>query len=328
VYGSRVAGFVAWAKDNAVDSGAPTVPIIARFLEHLFTVKKLSPSTVRGYKAALADYYAPEVVDIRGSQELTRLLNGFFHEKPPSGEKVLPWDLRLVLDALKRPPFEPMQTADLKTVTYKTVFLLSFATGRRRSELHALDFNSFKQTRRDGIEFYSFSPVLGFRAKNQKASEFNSTAIMVPSLKDHLGPDLAETSDKFLCPVRALKYYMNKTQSLRSGKSRLFISHQPGKTGDITQSAVSSWIRNTIQMAYQAQTGSSELPQGTRPHQVRSAASSWALKGGVSMPRLMDACFWHSQSTFTSYYLKDCWTQGADKFSLGPTVSAGSVVQL
>lgn len=119
---------------------------------------------------------------------------------------------------------------------------------------------------------------------------------------------------------------MERTKDVRQGKQRLFVSYIPGKAGNICQQTISFWIRNTIQITYTSQMGKNELPEGSRPHQVRSAASSWALKGGVSLPHLMGVCFWKSQDTFTSFYLKDCWSQSEDVFSLGPVVSAGAVV--
>ena len=114
---------------------------------------------------------------------------------------------------------------------------------------------------------------------------------------------------------------------MRQDKQRLFISFLPGKVSDISAVTISSWLRNTIQMAYLSQK-KDPLPRGTRPHQIRSAAASWAWKGGVSVSHLMQACFWYSQSTFTSFYLKDSWSQEGDKYSLGPVVSAGSVVSM
>jgi len=327
MYRSRVDGFVTWAESNGVDASSPSIPAIAQFLEYLFVTKGLSPGTIRGYKTALADFFAPEILDIKHDTSLMRLISGFFQEKPTSSIKVLPWDLRLVLDALKKPPFEPMNTVDLKFLTFKTVFLFAFASGRRRSEIHALDFESRKTSRGQNLEYYSFSPVLGFMAKNQKSSHPTSTPIVIPSLKDHLTPEQRDSPDKFLCPIRAIKWYINRTSDMRLGKKRLFVSYMPGKEGDICQATISSWLRNTIQLAYELQSSSSQLPSGSRPHQVRSAAASWALKGGVSIPKLMEACFWHSQDTFTSFYLKDCWSQSKDKFSLGPLVSAGSIVQ-
>ena len=325
MYKSRVDLFVKWTKDNELDAGNPTIPMIAQFFEHLFIVKELSPRTIRGYKTALANYFSPKVIEIRTDPSLLRLLAGFFRDKPVSAIKVLPWDLRLVLDALKKPPFEPLNGVDMKFLTFKVVFLFAMASGRRRSEIHALDFSTVKWLKVGGFYTFSVKPMLGFIAKNQKATSSALVDITIPSLQEFLGPDLKDTSDKFLCPVRSLKFYLNRTRTMRTGKKRLFISFLPGKEGDICQVTLSSWLRNTIQLAYRLQTDS-PLPEGTRPHQVRSAAASWAWKGGVSLSQVMDACYWKSQDTFTSFYLKDCWSQEGEKYSLGPIVSAGSVV--
>ena len=233
----------------------------------------------------------------------------------------------MVLDTLKRKPFEPLGTVDLRFLTFKTVFLLAFASGRRASKIHSLDFKSIKWLKKDGQDFLTMSPLVGFMAKNQKATKYRSMDITIPSLKGYLGPDLQDTDDVLLCPIRAIKYYLHRTKEMRVGKRRLLVSYLPAKKGDICKITVSSWIRNTIKLAYEITTGDDQLPQGTRPHQVRSAASSWALKGGVNLQQLLDACFWRSQDTFTSFYLKDCWSQSGDKYSLGPVVSAGAVVQ-
>ena len=55
---------------------------------------------------------------------------------------VLPqWDLGIVLEALSKPPYEPLSEASLKHLTLKTVFLLAMASAGRRSELQALVFD-------------------------------------------------------------------------------------------------------------------------------------------------------------------------------------------
>ena len=52
---------------------------------------------------------------------------------------VLPhWDLGIVLEALSKPPYEPLREASLKHLTLKAVFLLAMASALRRSELQAL----------------------------------------------------------------------------------------------------------------------------------------------------------------------------------------------
>ena len=55
---------------------------------------------------------------------------------------VLPqWDLGIVLEALSKPPYEPLREASLKHLTLKTVFLLAMASAGRHKELKALLFD-------------------------------------------------------------------------------------------------------------------------------------------------------------------------------------------
>ena len=55
---------------------------------------------------------------------------------------VLPhWDLGIVLEALSKPPYKPLQEVSRKHLTLKTVFLLAMSSAGRSSELHALVFD-------------------------------------------------------------------------------------------------------------------------------------------------------------------------------------------
>ena len=61
------------------------------------------------------------------------LINNFYMDRPVEPNLVPPWDLAVVLNALNKSPFEPrdMASVDLKFLTFKTVFLLSLASGAR-----------------------------------------------------------------------------------------------------------------------------------------------------------------------------------------------------
>ena len=66
------------------------------------------------------------------------LINSFYREKPVPDRSIPSWNLALVLDALRKKPFEPLESIPLSHLTLKTVFLLAFSSGIRRGELHAL----------------------------------------------------------------------------------------------------------------------------------------------------------------------------------------------
>lgn len=55
-----------------------------------------------------------------------------------SPRRVPLWDLFLDLQVLMKPPFEPISSVSLKFVTWKTVFFMSLALGRRGSDVYSL----------------------------------------------------------------------------------------------------------------------------------------------------------------------------------------------
>ena len=142
---------------------------IADFFNHLFTDKNLKPRTITGYRTSVADGLGSAGQMVSQSLDLNRLIASFHRDRPSANRAIPNWDLSLVLLALTRPPFEPLAKADLKILTFKTVFLLALASGKRRSEIHAWTFDSFSR-KRDWSEV-TFSPSTAFIAKNQLASE-------------------------------------------------------------------------------------------------------------------------------------------------------------
>ena len=166
-------------------------------------------------------------------------------------------------------------------------------------------------------------------AKNQLASDGPEVVqpVVIPDLKPSLNHSMSE--DMTLCPVRALRYYLDKTKELRENKYILFISFKDGFSKDIQKSTISSWLKQTVILAYESSDVETQSLANIKTHDVRSMAASLAFKGGVSLDQILGACFWKSHSTFTNFYLKDvAWksSEGSD-YSLGPVVSAQHIVQ-
>ena len=110
---------------------------IADFLLHLFQDRKLQPSTIDGYRLAIADKLGNSTNNVSKDENFTRLLDSF-HRKRSKGRRGIPsWNLSLVLHQLIKAPFEPLKEASLKHLTFKTVFLFALSSGKRRSEIHA-----------------------------------------------------------------------------------------------------------------------------------------------------------------------------------------------
>ena len=123
VYKSKWAIFVKWCQSNEVDFRSPSLNQIADFLLYLYKDRNLQPSTIDGYRTAIADMLGNDSLKISSDENLTRLLDSFHRDKPKGRRGVPSWNLSLVLSQLSKAPFEPLRKASLKHLTFKTVFL-------------------------------------------------------------------------------------------------------------------------------------------------------------------------------------------------------------
>ena len=170
---------------------------------------------------------------------------------------------------------------------YKTVFLLALASGKRRSEIHACTHSSVS-SRRNWSEV-TVSPSPAFLAKNQLASDGPDSIKpeVITALTTMLDSSLVE--DKSLCPVRALKVYLDKMKSIRKGKALLFVSPRESYSKDITRITISQWIKQTIHTCYQLSDMTDQQVTHIRAHHVRAMAASLAFKGGVSLEQVLSS---------------------------------------
>ena len=117
-----------------MDSRASPLKAIADFLLYLFQDRKLQPSTIDGYRSAIADN---STINVSKDGNHTRLLDSFNRGRPKGRRGIHSWNLSLVLHQLTKAPFEPLKEASLKHLTFMSVFLLALGSGKRRSEIHA-----------------------------------------------------------------------------------------------------------------------------------------------------------------------------------------------
>ena len=125
VYEAKWAIFTKWCITNQVDFRATPVKLVADFLMYLFEDRKLQPSTIDGYRSAIADKLGNSALNISKDENLTRLLDSFHRDRPKGRRGIPAWNLSLVLHQLTKGPFEPINEASLKYLTFKTVFLLA-----------------------------------------------------------------------------------------------------------------------------------------------------------------------------------------------------------
>ena len=325
VYEAKWTIFTKWCDANQVDFRSPPVKSVADFLMYLFEDKKLQPSTIDGYRSAISDKLGDTTVNISRNDNLTRLLESFHRDRPKGRRGVPSWNLSLVLHQLTKAPFEPLREASLKHLTFKTVFLLALGSGKRRSEIHAWQHKNIRH--QSDWSKVSLFPSPSFLSKNQLAREGPESVapVVIPALAPTL--DRSLKSDRSLCPVRALRYYLDRTSDIRQDKQLVFVSFKKGFDKDISPATISSWIKQTVILCYELSDHQAHTLHQVKAHDVRAFAASKAFQSGVSLEQILSACHWKSHNTFTQFYLKDVAWADSELYHLGPVVAAQQIHQ-
>ena len=172
---------------------------MADFLLYLCRSLSLSYSSIASYLSMLSGVFRFVLPELSSHFVLHDLLRSFRLERPLSSSRVPPWNLLVVLQFLRGPPFEPLASASLRSLTQKVLFLVSLATAHCVGELQAVP----REISFSGSDAY-LSYLLEFRAKTKSVVNSLPRSFCVRSLKDFVG----DLSDELLCPVRALRFFI------------------------------------------------------------------------------------------------------------------------
>ena len=318
-YQAKWVVYRSWCHRQGHSVSRPTVAKVADFLLFLRSTLSLSYSSIASYRSMLSGVFRFILPELSSHFVLHDLLRSFRLERSLPSSRIPPWDLQVVLRFLRGPPFEPLASSSLRDLTQKVLFLVSLATARRVGELQAVARDvSFSGS----DAFLSYLPE--FRAKTESAVNPLPRSFCVRSLNSFVGnlPD-----ELLLCPVRALRAYLDRTSSVLPRPRTLFVS--PRSTArSLSKNALSFFIRDIISHAYSSSSSSSaaSAPSSARAHSVRGVATSWAFARNASLSSVLAAASWSSSTVFTSFYLSDVQFSSSQGFSLGPVVAAGSVV--
>ena len=283
IYNSRLHHFFKWCRRRSLDPPNTTIGEIGDFLLYLFD-SGLMTATIKNYRSAIAAIHQrfSDGSTVSTNSAVSQLLKGMFVNRPPVRKLVPSWDLFSVLSTLAKPPFEPLGSATLLQLSIKVVFLLAVATARRRSELHALSVAAGHiRWEPGGVRLV---PSTGFLAKNQSDS-YEPPDIFVPDISSFS----SVSDDKFWCPVRALKWYVNRTKSIRTFRPA-------------SRDTIARWVVTAIRSV---PGGWPEADGPIKAHEVRGVSSSWAYFRGVPLSEITQAASWKNANTFSDCYLKD-----------------------
>ena len=313
---SSVVGVVEGAGVAQVNA---TVLVVVDFLIHLRHDKGLSVSVVKGYSSALNSVLALKGRDLASSREITMLLRSFSRSVDPVALRPPAWDVALVLQSLTGALHEPLRTCDERFLAQKTLFLLALASVKRIGELHAL---SYHVSHFRGWAEVSFSFVPGFVAKTQDPSFLapRFEGLTVPALPNARN----NRNGRLLCPVWAVRCYLDRTAAHRPLCERLFVTAGCSKK-EISKTTVSFWLRKTISRAYEI-SGTEQPVPAPRARGTRGIAPSLLFKKNFAVDQVLKAGTWCRHTTFTRHYLRDLAHRSLDTFHLGPVVAAQALV--
>ena len=240
-YQSKWLAYRRWCTDKGHSVSQPSVSKVADYLVWLWEDQGLSLSLIKAHRSMLSSVFQFKLPTRGEDRVLHDLVRSFAIERSRRPQVPPSWDLDAVLRHLISSAFEPLESVSLslRTLTKKTLFLVSLATAKRVSEIQALS----KSVAAIGNDLVvSFQPH--FIAKTERVDAPVPRNFHVLSLQEFAG-DLEEGS---LCPVRALNIYLWRMSSVVVRASSLFVSPR-SPSRPISKNAVSYFLREVISEA-------------------------------------------------------------------------------
>ncbi len=218
-------------------------------------------TTLRVYVAAIAARRELDEVPLGRHRMVTAFMRGVRRLRPVCPTAVPSWDLSVVLESLVTAHFEPLESASERILTLKVALLLALTSLKRVGDLQAFSVSETCMDFAPGLVKVTLRPRPGYIPKVLSTS-FRSQVVTLHSFHP---PPFASSEDErlhMLCPVRALKLYMDRSKVWRKS-SQLFVCFGAGCRGLATSKQ---------RMAYEVRNLPSLL--SLRAHSTRGVASS------------------------------------------------------
>ena len=157
----------------------------------------------------------------------------------------------------------------------------------------------------------SFSFVPGFVAKTQDPS---SLAPRFEGFSVLALPNARNNRNGRLCPVRAVRRYLDRTAVHRPRCEWLFVTAGHSKK-EISKTTVPFWLRKPISRAYQL-SGTEQPVPAPRVRETRGIAPSLLFKKNFAVDQVLKAGTWRKHITFTLHYVRDIAHRSLDTWVL------------
>ena len=264
-----------YCEKQGIQTLAPTLEEYANFLSYLFD-QGYQYNTINVARSALSSTLAPmDGLPMGQHVIISKLMKGIFNERPIKKSLFPKWDLNTVLLHIKT--WGPSSGLDLKYLSYKMIFILAMVCSKRPSTLALFTID-------DAVCQISNSTVrlLPVGLEKHSRPEFIKKPVVIQGFPD----------DPLLDPVPLIKFYIEKTSSIRTSNS-LMIDFKPPH-GKVSSRGLSSWMKRLISESGQLGTSGSS----------RSASVSKLFNAGFSLESIMEAGDWTQSTTFLKYYFE------------------------
>lgn len=208
---------------------------------------------------------------------ITRFMKSVGRTRPPMRRYDVVWDAGSVIDLFKKWEFN--QKLNVIELTYKVVGLLALLSGQRVQTIANIKLKDIHFDQNGNVNI----PI----SNNIKTSGpgRNQPAIFLPGFR----------KNEKICPVLALKCYIEKTESLREKSEKLLISLD-SKAKSVSTQTVSRWLKCLLEKAGIDTTI-------YKSHSVRHSSTSTALAAGVNIDTIFTRAGWTERSSvFARFY--------------------------
>lgn len=253
-----------------------TVSEVLIFLTELHQAGK-SYSSLNLARSALSAFVTTNDGDISNCSLISRFMKGVFNERPPKPRYHEIWDVKPVLDYLRR--LSPVQRLDLKELTLKSCMLVALLSAQRTQSLALMSLDKMS------VSGSNITFAIDELIKQSK-----------PGNVGHQIKLVAYPPDRRLCIQTVLNEYVSRTATLRDDEPKLFISFKPPHK-KVSKDTIARWIRIVLQAAGIDTTK-------FKAHSTRAAASSAAMNKFVPIDEIMKTAGWSNEKTFQVFYNK------------------------
>lgn len=270
-YNSALKKWWTFYKDNELSIYEARTTDVIQFLTVEFE-KGMSYGSLNSLRSAISLILGQEL----GQNEIVkRFFRGLSNVRPPKPKYDSTWDPKVVLDYFQNSNNEKLS---LESLSKKLITLLALVTGQRLQTLSLINIKNivFKE---ETVEI-----EIPDKIKTSRLGR-NQPVLTLPIYKE----------SENVCPVTALKCYLERTKDLRGDMKDLFISFKkPFK--EVSIQTLGRWIKYVLH--------ESGLDTNVfSAHSTRHASTSAAKRKGVSYDVIRKLAGWSDKSTtFTKFY--------------------------